>query len=108
MFSGQVWNATRARRAGLVNDVIDETEFEATAQALIQAIGANSLDAIRALKKGLSAVESADPAALAASERQFEALFAQPDFIEGRNAFLQKRTAKFPSHIDSADTSSSE
>lgn len=98
LFSGQVWSASRGLRVGLVNEVYDEPEFMPACESLIQAISSSSLDALHALKRGLDAVERADASALVASEREFEALFAMPDFIEGRNAFLQKRSAQFPSH----------
>ena len=98
LFAGQVWPASRALRTGLVNEVHEAEDFQPACDALIQAISASSLDATRALKLALAAVESGQAADLAASEQQFDALFAMPDFIEGRNAFLQKRTAQFPSH----------
>lgn len=98
LFSGLPWSAARALRVGLVNEVFDDASFAQASQDLIAAISANSLDATRALKQGLAATMQADAGALAASAKHFEALFGLPDFVEGRNAFLQKRPAQFPSH----------
>ena len=99
LFSGLPWSAERALRAGLVNEVFDDAGFAQGCDGLIQAIGSSSLDATQALKQGLVAVDNADAQALASCAHRFDALFSMPDFIEGRNAFVQKRAARFPSHV---------
>lgn len=98
LYGGQVWDAARALQCGLVNQVLPTTEFAAATDALLQAIAASSLDANRALKRGLRAVAESDAAATAQAAHDFQALFSAPDFLEGRDAFLQKRPAVFPSH----------
>ena len=104
LYGGQLWTADRALRAGLVNQVLPQGEpFEAAAQALLQAIGANSVDATRAIKQGLRAVTAQDPPALDAAAQAFVKLFQGRDFAEGRDAFLAKRAACFPSHQDRPD-----
>lgn len=98
LFSGMVWPAQRALQAGLVNQVFAVEDFNRESEALLQAIAANSLDANRALKRGLRAVMRGPAEAVAQAVQEFEQLFGAPDFLEGRDAFLQKRPAKFPSH----------
>lgn len=98
LYGGLAWDAARALQAGLVNQVLPAVEFAATTEALLQAIAANSLDANQALKRGLQAVAESDAQATARAAQEFQALFSAPDFIEGRDAFLQKRPAAFPSH----------
>jgi enoyl-CoA hydratase/carnithine racemase len=98
LFGGQLWSAERALQVGLVNQVLPATEFAAAAESLLQAIAANSSTALRALKRGLRAVAERDAHATADATREFLALFSSADFIEGRDAFLEKRTAAFPSH----------
>ncbi len=98
LFAGQPWDAQRAAAAGLANSVVPVAEFDAAAAALLEAIAANSLDATRALKQSLDAAESGDGEALAQARRTFEALFAGPDFVAGRDAFLARQPAQFPSH----------
>jgi len=98
LFGGQVWDAQRALQAGMVNQVLPAADFAAATDSLLQAIAANSVDANRAMKRGLRAVADNDAAAIAQSAQDFQQLFAAPDFIEGRDAFLQKRAAVFPSH----------
>jgi enoyl-CoA hydratase/carnithine racemase len=98
LYGGQLWPAARALGAGLVNQVLPAADFAAASEALLQAMAANSASAIRAIKQGLRAVVAGDAQAVAEAERAFQALFSSPDFIEGRDAFLQKRPASFPSH----------
>jgi enoyl-CoA hydratase/carnithine racemase len=98
LYGGQPWDAPRALQAGLVSQILPQQEFGTAADALLQAMAANSLTATQAIKRGLRAVDARDPLATAAAAQEFLALFSSPDFIEGRNAFLQKRPAAFPSH----------
>lgn len=103
LFAGQIWGAERGLTAGLVNQIFSIGEFEEAAAQLVASICANSLSANLALKRALAAVESRDPAALREAESEFAALFSGADFHEGRDAFLQKRKASFPSHRSPKD-----
>jgi enoyl-CoA hydratase/carnithine racemase len=98
LFGGQIWNAQRAVSAGLANTLYPAAQFDGACAALVDAICANSLDANMALKRALAAAESRESQSLQQAEAEFAALFSQPDFHEGRDAFLQKRKAVFPSH----------
>jgi enoyl-CoA hydratase/carnithine racemase len=98
LFSGLAWDARRTCEAGLVNHLLPTAGFLESAQVVVDAICANSLDAIGALKRSLAAVEQADADAIEQARGEFEASFATADFIEGRDAFLARRAARFPSH----------
>lgn len=98
LYGGQIWDASRALQAGLVNQVVPDEQFISRTDALLQAIAANSLTANEAIKRGLQAVVSHDADAFVRAAQEFQALFISPDFLEGRDAFLQKRHAEFPSH----------
>ena len=98
LLGGQLWPAERALRSGLVNQVWPADAFAAQTEALLQAIAANSVDGTRAIKQGLRAVMAQDPDGLSQAAQTFLDLFQGRDFSEGRDAFLQKRTADFPSH----------
>jgi enoyl-CoA hydratase/carnithine racemase len=98
LFGAQIWPAERGLNAGLVNQLFASDAFAAGSEALIAAICANSLDANRALKRGIATALQPSPDTLKVAVQDFAKLFASPDFIEGRDAFLQKRTARFPSH----------
>ena len=101
LFTGKPWPAARARESGLVNQALAREGFEAACAGMTAAIAGNSLDALRAMKEGLRAIQGGDVDALAQSAGRFEALFDGRDFREGRDAFLQKRAAVFPSHFSS-------
>jgi enoyl-CoA hydratase/carnithine racemase len=98
LFTAGTWPAEQALASGLVQRLWPVDGFEAEAQALLQAIAANSLEALQAIKQGLRAIAGDSAEALQASERRFLELFGGADFMEGRDAFLQKRAAAFPSH----------
>ena len=98
LFGAQIWSAERALAARLVNQLHTADTFADATLSLIDAICANSLDSNRALKRGISAALSPSPAALQAASQEFSDLFSGADFLEGSDSFLQKRSAKFPSH----------
>lgn len=98
LFAAQPWSAERCRDAGLVNRAIADDGFADECEALLQAIAQQSLDAQRALKLGIAAAVSGEPARRTVAMRDFLALFSGGDFVEGRNAFLGKRPPVFPSH----------
>lgn len=96
LFSGQPVTAERAVAIGLVNRFHAADAFEAGAQGLIDAICANSADAMRVLKLAIAAARQ--PALRESACERFARLFEGPDFAEGRDAFLGKRVPQFPSH----------
>jgi enoyl-CoA hydratase/carnithine racemase len=98
LYTAQAWDAERALRCGLVNQVLPHAAFGDATDTLLANVAANSLAANQTLKRGLQAVLGGDAEAIAQAERDFHAAFASPDFIEGRDAFLQKRAPAFPSH----------
>lgn len=98
LFGAQIWSAERGLAAGLVNQLYPGNAFADASQLLIAAICTNSLDANRALKRGIAAALAPSPKAVQAASEEFSALFSSPDFVEGSDAFLQKRPARFPSH----------
>lgn len=98
LFSGLFWPADRAAQAGLVNSVVPSADFSEYCQTLLDAICANSAKANRVLKKSIAQVMSDDAAQFELAETEFTRLFSSVDFEEGRDAFLQKRVADFPSN----------
>lgn len=98
LFGAQIWSAERGLAAGLVNHLYPVDTFAAASQLLINAICANSLASNRALKRGIAAALTASPITVQEVMEEFSTLFAGTDFVEGRDAFLQKRPARFPSH----------
>ena len=102
LYTGQLWDAQRALAVGLVSQVLELESFQSGVDRVLQAMAQNSLESLRAIKRGLRAVQSRHEAALGQAEQEFIDLFQCQDFREGRDAFLQKRPALFPSHISEA------
>ncbi len=100
LFTARPWNAREALAAGLVNRLVPADAFATECAAVIGAVAASSRDALAALKQALGAVRHHDPQARALATARFQALFDGRDFHEGRDAFLQKRPPRFPSHQD--------
>jgi len=98
LFGGLLWPASRALQAGLLNQVHEGPDLEAAAAPLLAGLTGSSRDATIALKQGLHAVVSREDSAMQTARRNFIDLFSGADFLEGRDAFLQKRPAVFPSH----------
>ena len=98
LFGAQVWPAERGLQAGLVNQLVDSESFSRISNQLIEAICQNSRAANCVLKQTVRSVESNDTQALRASEAAFDGLFLSEDFIAGRDAFLSKTPAQFPSN----------
>lgn len=98
LFAAQSWSAERGLQAGLVNSVHPAAHFSAYTAEVIQAICANSAAANEVLKQTLNDVHDRNAKGIALAEAAFEALFAAPDFVAGREAFLAKRPVRFPSN----------
>lgn len=93
LLTGAFIDAERALKVGLVSDVVPEAEFEARAQAMVDAILANSPLGVRLTKEALNMNIDAQSleAAIALEDRQ-QILCAQTDDMrEGIGAFLEKR-----------------
>lgn len=93
LLTGAFIDAERALKVGLVSDVVPEAELEARAQAMVDAILANSPLGVRLTKEALNMNIDAQSleAAIALEDRQ-QILCAQTDDMrEGIGAFLEKR-----------------
>jgi enoyl-CoA hydratase/carnithine racemase len=103
LYTARPWSAPEALAAGLVNHLSGAGAFAADCAVAIGAIAANSRDALMALKQTLAVVRDGGPDARRHAAARFESLFDGPDFREGRDAFLQKRRPRFPSHQDESE-----
>ena len=97
MFSAKSIDAETALRVGLVQEVVEEDGLSDRVDELAGAIAGNAPLTVRAMKFIATQVMHRDPAA-----RDFErckemvaACFASEDYVEGRTAFMEKRTPDF-------------
>jgi len=92
VLSGEVVDAREARRLGLVDTVVADSELEAAVARLLGRLRGLSAAALRAARRALWAGEGGWRGRLAAAERIYrEELMATRDATEGLRAFLEKR-----------------
>jgi enoyl-CoA hydratase/carnithine racemase len=89
---GEPIDARRAYEVGYVNKVVPGADLMPTAIQLAERIAATAPLPSRALKRFVAQVLPKGPTEMAGIARaQVDAIFSSEDFIEGRQAFLEKR-----------------
>ena len=92
LFTGEVIDAVRAERIGLVGRVVDDDDLLPTAVQLAERIAANPPLAVAALKRGLRRALDPDWTELGRwVSSTLGELFATEDHREGVRSFLEKR-----------------
>jgi enoyl-CoA hydratase/carnithine racemase len=96
LFSGQLLDAERALRVGLVNHVVPDRRLEGFTFALVRQITQNAPRTIRDAKRTIQwmAVDSHRPPPKAI-QQDFVRGFSSHDFKEGLAAYLARRVPKF-------------
>jgi enoyl-CoA hydratase/carnithine racemase len=95
-FTARRFNAEECRMMGLVNRVVPDAEVAQVAEDTAKMIAANAPMTVAATKYIIGQVlldESQTD--LAACDARVKACFESADYVEGRRAFMEKRTAKF-------------
>lgn len=89
-------SAARAQQLGMVSEVVEPDDLEATAQALGEAIAANSPAAMAATKRALwGALEHGLTDACRAGAAELVGMWGHPDQEEGPRAFAERRPAQW-------------
>jgi enoyl-CoA hydratase/carnithine racemase len=95
-YTARIFDGTEAQRIGLVHQAYDATELDAAVEEVLQQIAANAPLTIHAAKQAIKqALTDPDLRDLESVEKAVKACFDSADYIEGRRAFMEKRTAKF-------------
>ena len=94
-FLGQPVDAKTAQEWGLVNRVVDDEALTAEARALADAAARQPPGAVRATKRLMRSVESAQVSALMQDElREFAARLRTPEFAAAAQAFFGKSAGR--------------
>ena len=96
LYTGESITAAEAYRLGAVQEVVPREKLRDTAMELARKIAAKSPKALRLAKWSLNGIEVLDPKQSYRFEQGFTLeLYTSPDSQEARNAFVEKRDAKF-------------
>ncbi|XQW83550.1 enoyl-CoA hydratase/isomerase family protein [Thalassotalea piscium] len=96
LYLGQPINAQQAHQWGLVNTLVsDELVLETTTQQLVQQVLSVSAYSIAGIKSTMAFIKGASDTCESDIRALFNKAFENDDFIEGANAFLEKRPAEF-------------
>jgi enoyl-CoA hydratase/carnithine racemase len=96
IFRGSMVPALEAEKAGLINRVVAHDQLLAAASELAGQIAKNSPRVIRLAKESIyrSVTSDLETAFARENEVQMDCFYSE-DFLEGLNAFLEKRPAQF-------------
>jgi enoyl-CoA hydratase len=96
LFTGEPITAQEAYRLGALESVVSRDELLPAARKLAESIAAKSPKAMRLAKASLNGIELLDVKKSYRFEQGFTLeLYTSPDSQEARNAFVEKRDAKF-------------
>jgi len=96
LLTGERFDATDALRWGLVSRVVPPAELEEATRRVALAVARGAPLSVAAAKASIAAVTAGSPAdAVAAAEAAIAACWASEDMAEGRQAFAEKRPARF-------------
>jgi enoyl-CoA hydratase/carnithine racemase len=91
LFTARRYDAAAALQMGLVNQVCDDAQC----QALLDEMGALAPLSLMAAKAAIDAAIAAGPYDPAAAQAAIRRCFESSDYVEGRNAFGEKRPPTF-------------
>jgi len=96
IFTGRIMDAAEALAIGLVDEVHAPDALEKSVAAKCAAIAANSQWSVRGTKEMVRLILSGAASETRETAAKFLDAVEQADFREGRAAFMEKRTPKFP------------
>ena len=95
-FTGRLFSSHEAHQMGLVNAIVTPSEIETYTGEYVAAIAQNAPLTIRAAKYAIGeAVKGEASRDLVKAQELIDACFSSQDYIEGRQAFKEKRKPSF-------------
>lgn len=96
LFSARQFSAQEALQNGLVNRIVPHDELERGVRELAETIAANAPLTVKAAKFAIrQAVRDRENRDMETCARLVEQCFRSEDYVEGRRAFMEKRTPEF-------------
>lgn len=104
LYTGVLWPAPRWHELGFVNQLVEEAELDAVAQALAEELAAKSPLLLKRLKQMIhTAADRPVPEALELELSHLRRHMHSADMLEGTTAFVEKRQ---PVYLDSCESAS--
>ena len=98
LYTGKRLSAHQAATWGLVNQLVPGDELERCVSELADQLQQVSQQSVRAFKTVMGEMAKADQGDRALCKRLYQEGFSSDDFKEGAQAFLERRTPRFPSN----------
>jgi enoyl-CoA hydratase/carnithine racemase len=95
LFTGRRVNAEEALALGMLNEIAPSDALEDRALSLAREIAGNAGNSVRAAKAVVNMISDGVHAETPESKRFYDESFSSPEFLEGAQAFLEKRTPRF-------------
>jgi enoyl-CoA hydratase/carnithine racemase len=95
LFTGRRVNAEEALALGMINEIVPSDALEDRALSLAREIAGNAGNSVRAAKAVVNMISDGVHAETPESKRYYDESFSSPEFLEGAQAFLEKRTPRF-------------
>lgn len=95
-YTADTFDGSEAERIGMVERAYADDELDAAVERIVAAIAANAPLTVKAAKRAIREI-MLDPQErdLDAVQAQVQACFDSADYVEGRNAFAEKRMPRF-------------
>ncbi|MFM8586345.1 MAG: enoyl-CoA hydratase/isomerase family protein [Gammaproteobacteria bacterium] len=95
LFTGRRVNAEEALGLGMINEIVPSDTLEDRALSLAREIAGNAGNSVRAAKAVINMISDGVHAETPESKRYYDESFSSPEFLEGAQAFLEKRPPRF-------------
>jgi enoyl-CoA hydratase/carnithine racemase len=95
LFTGRRVNAEEALALGMINEIAPSDALEDRALSLAREIAGNAGNSVRAAKAVVNMISDGVHAETPESKLFYDESFSSPEFLEGAQAFLEKRTPRF-------------
>lgn len=95
LFTARQFDALESLRMGIVNELVEPVDFEATVDALVRDVCATSQFSVRSMKQTVALAASGQRDESPSTLLAFRAALENEDHREGTSAILDKRAALF-------------